>query len=77
MIALAGGATHNLSGMGLLPAAGTIGMLITGEPSAESLSVLGQWRIGGAVAVSEPSTLGMAATALLGFVVLRRRRQRV
>jgi len=71
--ALAGSATHDLSGMGLLPAAGTIGSLITGTPDAEELLVLGQWRIAGAVAVSEPSTLALLCFGLLGFVGLRRR----
>jgi hypothetical protein len=71
--ALAGGATHDLSGMGLLPAAGTIGTLITGFPDAEDLLVLGQWRITGAHAVSEPATLALLCFGLLGLAALRGR----
>ena len=71
--ALAGSATHDLSGMGLLPAAGTIGTLITGFPDAEDLLVLGQWRITGAHAVSEPATLALLCFGLLGLAALRGR----
>lgn len=69
--ALAGGATHDLSGMGLLPAPGMIGTLITGFPDADELLVLGQWRITGGVAVSEPSSLALLCVGLLGFATFR------
>lgn len=75
--ALFGSAIHDLSGMGALPTAGMIGSLITGEPDAATPLVLGQWKVRGAVAVSEPSTLALAlgGIALLGLRVLRRRRE--
>lgn len=71
--ALAGSAIHDLSGMGMLPSAGMLGTLITGEPNAPARLVLGQWQIVGAVAVSEPSTLVLLSIALLAVVGLRRR----
>jgi hypothetical protein len=69
--ALAGGATHDLSGMGLLPAPGTIGTLVTGFPGSDEVLVLGQWRIAGGVAVNEPPTMVLLCFGLLGFAALR------
>lgn len=71
-LALGGSATHDLSGMGVLPSAGMLGTLITGEPNASVPLTLGQWQILGAVAVSEPSTLALLGIGLLGFVGVRR-----
>jgi len=69
--AVVGGAAHDLSGLGLLPAMGTIGTVITGLPNAANPLVLGQWQV---IDVNEPSTLGLLFIALAVFALQRRRR---